>query len=130
MFKVFVELKPVGEFETFQEAFEDFFHKTKELVSRGTTEMILETACFIQYEFTTDENPLTTAMHFSKAKSFAHEAGVLTESGELQDPPGEITESVVQKAFVDATTKDVSAHVDAMPQEKYTATRKLRKQPT
>lgn len=46
-FKVMIELKDVGEFKTFPEAFAFFFDSITEMVRKGTTYQMLESACVI-----------------------------------------------------------------------------------
>jgi len=51
IYKVKVSLEEVGQsYETFAAAFEAFYNATKELVARGTSWQILETACWIEYK--------------------------------------------------------------------------------
>lgn len=49
-FKVTIELKDVGEFTNFPEAFACFFKEVEKLIKKGTSLQVFETACFLVYD--------------------------------------------------------------------------------
>ncbi|MDD5146119.1 MAG: hypothetical protein PHF44_04735 [Candidatus Pacebacteria bacterium] len=91
MFKVTIEGKEVGDFDTFIEAFKTFFDKVKEIIDRGTPWQMLETACWIECN---GKNPIG----FYAVKNLAYAIGLLKD-GKLQDSVRELPQDIMESVF-------------------------------
>lgn len=88
MFEVTVELKELGQYSSFAEAFRAFFNQINELIKqRGMSLMALETVCWIEH------NGIPLLFH--DAKDLAHEPGLISEEGKLL----EVKPLAAEKAF-------------------------------
>ncbi len=108
MFTVTVEFQEIGKFNTFKEAFKAFYEKVNETIQRGTSLMALEQTNFIEY---TTQKGQQCVMDFYQAKVFAHEIGLLTEDGKLNETVEEPSEPAVAAAFLRAQFDNCAADI-------------------
>lgn len=98
MYKLIIELKEVGEYKTFPEAFREMYKRIKEIVKNGTALQTLETTNFIEAEINEEECPLT----FYDCRDLAYAIGLMEDrklnEGEIFFPPE--VEQLVELAFV------------------------------
>ncbi len=104
MFKVLICLKEVGKYDTFSEAFKEFFTRIKYLLDSGTSWHTLETTNFIEYHGDLNGESFVGVMNFYAVEDFAHKVGLLLGKGELKDPLPDIDPMVVRAAFLEANT--------------------------
>lgn len=78
MYKITLELVELEKnYETFEDAFYDFYSLINLRIIKGFSRQILETACWIKNE--NDKLPIT----FHQIKIDAYNQGLLTEDGKL-----------------------------------------------
>lgn len=114
MFKVVIALEDGGEHETFPDAFAEFFHKTRELVVKGTTRQILETACWISYTSDGDEDSGEIPLLFYDVAVLAHKVGILTPDGKLVDPVPSVDPLPILEAFTDSGLEMLRKEVEIL----------------
>ncbi|MFA6365175.1 MAG: hypothetical protein WCW78_02125 [Candidatus Paceibacterota bacterium] len=78
MFTVAINLKDIGQYPNFYEAFKIFYHAIKAEITGGTSWQVLETACWIEYN--------NTPLFLYDAKDLAYKLGILVDA-ELQEIP-------------------------------------------
>lgn len=111
MFKVVINLKDVGEYEKFSDAFRVFFSEFKKAVKSGTViPHVLEAASFIVYPWGNAE----LIMDFACASEFGRQNGLLKiakgelELGEELPEPELFT---VQIAFIRSTKAAIESAI-------------------
>ncbi|HBI25648.1 MAG: hypothetical protein UT41_C0001G0232 [Candidatus Wolfebacteria bacterium GW2011_GWC2_39_22] len=110
MFQVIVAMITVGtECATFQEAFRRFHAEVTKMVVKGTSRQVLETACFIRYVFTSEGEELNTQLYFYACCDLAHEIGLLSDDGELEELAIAPSVERIQAVFYRSTVIEVSA---------------------
>ena len=102
MYKLVVEMKDVGTFETFSEAFREFFKKIKEITSSGmgTSWQVLETMCWIERHYDETYN-IVRYLYFYEARDLAYRIGLMKEM-KIQENVGvdeRVANSLIDRAF-------------------------------
>ncbi len=101
MYKVMIMLEWIGEFRTFQEAFEKLYWEVKKQVEEGKPLLILMETNGIVYEKFNDAAGYWSrrAMKFEDARDFAYKMKYLINEGELVKPAVKIPEELVTLEF-------------------------------
>ncbi len=96
MYKLTIELKEVGEYKTFSEAFRELYERVKKMLKDGMALFTLEQTIFIETEIDGIKCPLG----FYDARDLACEIGLL-ENGKLQEIPlGHLEENLIETTFL------------------------------
>jgi len=83
MYKLTFDLKEVGEYPNFKEAFIRLYLLVKESIKEGTSWQVLETMHWIE------EPNNTRPLLFYEARDKAYQMGLLTDDGKLNIKKGE-----------------------------------------
>lgn len=106
MFEVLVNLKPVGEYTSFNEAFIKFFEEIDAALKEGTSVQWLETANFLVRKDPSGIGVMT----FYDARDFAYDIGLMADC-KIQKDVAEPAPTVVSQAFTDCAVKRGIAEV-------------------
>lgn len=101
MYEAIVNLKPVGSFKSFNEAFIKFFEEIVKVIEGGTSYQWLETANFL---VSTQPGEPTGVMTFYDARDCAHDIGLMVD-GKIQQGVAEPAPGVISQAFKDCADK-------------------------
>lgn len=105
MFQVVLLGKKAGEFGTFNDAFRFFFKEIQvQLCNEGVSRYEFDTTNFLTY---VDPGNKNWFMNFHQARVFAYSIGLVI-AGEIQNGINEPSEPVLQKAFTDAASENIT----------------------
>lgn len=79
-YKAVVSMEQVAKGDSFEEVFPIFWSKVMELVENGTALMILEQACWVEYNV----SGMRAVMSFYRARDMAYDIGILDQNGNLK----------------------------------------------
>lgn len=107
---------PVGNpHKTFEDAFRQFYAEVKKMLAEGTSWQVLETMCFIMYEFTEGRTEFYTMMGFYDCKDLAYQMGLMYGEGELAEKPSSpISIEDIQETFMRNTSMEIYEILELM----------------
>jgi hypothetical protein len=115
MFKVTVDLKEVGVYKAFPEAFIEMSKKVKEQIKGGAVLQVIETTNFIERIL----GLVSQVLDFSEVVKLALTIGLLGENGKLQETPSlnDFQEKIIELTFITGSTETAIKRVEALEKE-------------